>query len=511
MKDHLGNVRLTFTTQTTTDERTAGFEAANQSTEAEKFENYPTGGGLINTQSTNAHTGTNSLYLNGGYTGQVGVAKSYSVMPGDVLQIEAYVKYNTPSGTGSDLSAFATSLLSAFNLSAPVPGETGTASSAINSWGALAAGGYANGTTNTDPKLFVTILIFDSEHNFKDVAYQQVSSSGALISASYTVKEPGYAYLYVSNEHPTFADSYFDDVKMIHSPSVVVALNDYYSFGMTAQSATREQSLPNLYLYNGKEIQDELDLGWYDYIARQYDPAIGRFLSVDPAAELMRRYSVYAYAFDNPIRFTDPDGMKPNDVIITGSAEFRQNAFNDLQKLTSTPLAMLPSGQVVLASSTAPANFMATFGQPETANTLTTTPIAKPAGTDLVTDLITSSQVVTITESPDGDNHTIPNNSAAAEDGTGTGSTIQYNPSNTGSDIKNADGTTGRPPQVGLAHEGFHAKSNAEGTTDFNKNNGKTNPDTGSVGQLTNDEVKTRKAENEIRKEQNVAPRAQPY
>ncbi|MFZ6014039.1 MAG: RHS repeat domain-containing protein, partial [Bacteroidota bacterium] len=85
----------------------------------------------------------------------------------------------------------------------------------------------------------------------------------------------------------------------------------YYPFGLTFNSYQRENSADQRYLYNGKEIQDELDLGWYDYIARQYDPAIGRFLSVDPAADLMRRYSVYAYAFDNPIRFTDPDGMMP--------------------------------------------------------------------------------------------------------------------------------------------------------------------------------------------------------
>ncbi|MGY0425269.1 MAG: RHS repeat domain-containing protein, partial [Polaribacter sp.] len=63
--------------------------------------------------------------------------------------------------------------------------------------------------------------------------------------------------------------------------------------------------------YNGVELEESLGLNLMEMDFRQYDPSTGRFMLLDPLAELMRRHSPYNYAFDNPIYFIDPDGMSP--------------------------------------------------------------------------------------------------------------------------------------------------------------------------------------------------------
>ena len=62
-------------------------------------------------------------------------------------------------------------------------------------------------------------------------------------------------------------------------------------------------------LYTGQKLEEEL--GLYYYVARWYDPYLNRFLSPDtiiPDPESLKSYDRYAYAYNNPLKFSDPSG-----------------------------------------------------------------------------------------------------------------------------------------------------------------------------------------------------------
>src|SRR5690625_2739305 len=63
------------------------------------------------------------------------------------------------------------------------------------------------------------------------------------------------------------------------------------------------------YKYNAKEWQDELGLDWYDYGWRNYDPALGRWMNIDPLSEEFASWSTYSFVYNNPIKFFDPTGL----------------------------------------------------------------------------------------------------------------------------------------------------------------------------------------------------------
>lgn len=86
----------------------------------------------------------------------------------------------------------------------------------------------------------------------------------------------------------------------------IIEESNYYPFGLKHEGYNGLTGNPAYnYKYNGKELQET---GMYDYGARMYMADLGRWGVVDPLAEVSRRHSPYNYAYNNPIRFIDPDG-----------------------------------------------------------------------------------------------------------------------------------------------------------------------------------------------------------
>lgn len=242
-------------------------------------------------------------------------------MPGDVINAEVYAKYvdlNSSNWTGA--LATLMSQIAANTAGVVIDGATYTTSTA-----SFPAGfGTLQGTTdNGAPRAYLNWLVFDRNYVFITGGFKQITTvakeTGTDIDHErifntnpITITQPGYVYIYLSNESTTPVEVFFDDFNVTHTKSPVIQQDDYYPFGLTYNSYQRENSTINQYLYNGKEKQDELGLDWLDYGARMYFNEIGRWGVIDPLTENMRRYSPYTYAFDNPINYIDPDGMQPS-------------------------------------------------------------------------------------------------------------------------------------------------------------------------------------------------------
>ena len=97
------------------------------------------------------------------------------------------------------------------------------------------------------------------------------------------------------------------------------------------------------YKYNAKELQET---GMYDYGARFYMSDIGRWGVVDPLAEVNRAWSLYRYAYDNPITFIDPDGRLEGDFINENGEYLGKDGINDGKVyVVKTTKFNFPTGQ----------------------------------------------------------------------------------------------------------------------------------------------------------------------
>ena len=105
----------------------------------------------------------------------------------------------------------------------------------------------------------------------------------------------------------------------------IISYSDYYPFGWE-MPGRKYNSAEYRYGFNGKEKDDEGEFGSitnYDYGFRIYNPAVGRFLSVDPLASSYAMLTPYQYASNTPIQAIDVDGKEGLlGAIIGGGLEF---------------------------------------------------------------------------------------------------------------------------------------------------------------------------------------------
>jgi RHS repeat-associated core domain len=134
----------------------------------------------------------------------------------------------------------------------------------------------------------------------------KVYKNGTL---SMILTEEGYATL--SGTAPTYyyylKDHQGNNRVVINQSGTVQQVNHYYAFGGLFGEGIQTSNQP--YRYNGKELDRFQNLDLFDYGARHYDAALGRWFTVDPMGENYYSFSPYVYCANNPVRFIDPTGM----------------------------------------------------------------------------------------------------------------------------------------------------------------------------------------------------------
>ena len=144
-------------------------------------------------------------------------------------------------------------------------------------------------------------FVYDWDKNLQYI----LTSEGRLVPTGNTYRYEYFMKDHLGNTRATYAAA---------APGLpqVMEYQHYYPFGMQLEALgyTSGADLKNNYLYNGKELQEDYGLNWYDYGARMYDPVIGRWTTVDPLAEKYKNTSPYVYCIDNPLKYIDSDGRK---------------------------------------------------------------------------------------------------------------------------------------------------------------------------------------------------------
>ncbi len=166
----------------------------------------------------------------------------------------------------------------------------------------LAQDVYVGGTLNRTTDYVGNIIYKDGSLQYLLTNEGKVNKVGTDMVYEYHIKD------HLGNVRVAFEAN-------VSGPTVTQEA-DFYPFGLRFAGSLNND---NKYLYNGKEIQEGIDkdgdgnydlqLDWYDFEIRMYNPEIARWNVIDPMADERIELSPYNYCSLNPINRIDPNGM----------------------------------------------------------------------------------------------------------------------------------------------------------------------------------------------------------
>ena len=274
--------------------------------------------------------------------------------------------------------------------------------------------------------------------------------------------EEGYVTLSDSKYHYYLKDHQGNNLVVISQSGTVEETNHYYPFGGAFASTSNVQP----YKYNGKELDSKKGLNWYDYGARHYDAALGRFTTNDRFAEKYYSMSPYQYGANNPVNNIDVNGdtivVNPNPNGLIDNVRISFGFDTKYQKDVKADLQQLKKDD-------------------------------KEIG-EMIIELEKSKNVHSITRTKRGKSNSSGFDREKAKKDIPQGSIINYDP-----DVKTDINGNHRTPRIGLSHELQHSSDVDKGIMSYeNIGNG-----------IPMREIRAINTENKIRKRTGDAKRTE--
>ena len=250
------------------------------------------------------------------------------VAAGDSVRADVYARYDRETGAATLLQKGA---LVVGGTTLSIPGQTGTDQTqplaARRRWLPFVGASLAivpqlfKAKRAELPTAYLRYELFNKDSQLVATRTQALrrtaSDEWQHLQAGTKADSAGFVHVSLVNESGVAA--YFDDMALGTVAPTPYQENHYDPFGLNLVGIEQADVPNSAFQYNGKEKQEDLGLNWLDYGARMYDAQLGRWHTVDPLANQMRRQSPYNYAFDNPLRFIDAEGMSPEDIIVKGT------------------------------------------------------------------------------------------------------------------------------------------------------------------------------------------------